>query len=134
MAAAGSLYLPDRLHLVRIAVKKLRYALEVAAETTGGPTPAELTHLRRMQSLLGRLHDLQVLVDRVRQMQAAPAPTDLGAWRELDALVVPLEDECRRLHGRYMRNRDDLGALAARLSGTSRSAEGKSEKLKVKRT
>ena len=31
---AGSLYLPERLHHVRIALKKLRYALEVAAAAT----------------------------------------------------------------------------------------------------
>jgi CHAD domain-containing protein len=133
MAAAGGMYLPDRLHVVRIAAKKLRYALEVSAETIGGQTPADLNHLRRIQSLLGRLHDLQVLIDRVRQMQASPTPTDLGAWRELDALVVPLEDECRRLHGRYVRDRVALAALATRLSGNGRT-EARSEKLKVKRT
>src|SRR2546422_281093 len=75
MAAAGAMYLPDRLHAVRIAVKKLRYAFEVSAEITGRHAPLDLDHLRRTQALLGRLHDLQVLIDRVRQMQASATPT-----------------------------------------------------------
>src|SRR5204862_6218756 len=33
--AAGALYLPERLHGVRIALKKLRYALEVATQAAG---------------------------------------------------------------------------------------------------
>ena len=32
MENAGGIYLPDRLHQVRIAVKKLRYVLEIARE------------------------------------------------------------------------------------------------------
>src|SRR5205814_6295790 len=109
----------------------LRYAFEVSAEITGRHTPVDLDHLRRTQALLGRLHDLQVLIDRVRQLQAATTPTDMTAWRDLEALVVPIENECRRLHGRYVRDRGALAALAARLSGR---AGVKSEKLKVKRT
>ena len=34
-AEAGAAYLPDRLHSVRIAARKLRYALEVSAEAAG---------------------------------------------------------------------------------------------------
>src|SRR5262249_36579147 len=34
---AGALYLPERLHAVRIALKKLRYALEVAVDAIGVP-------------------------------------------------------------------------------------------------
>jgi CHAD domain-containing protein len=134
MAAAGGVYLPDRLHAVRIAVKKLRYALEVSAEIAGQHTPADLDHLRRTQDLLGRLHDLNVLIDRVRQLQASPTPTDIGAWRDLEALVVPLEDECRRLHGRYVRDRVALGALATRLTGRNSAPEVKTEKVRLKRT
>jgi hypothetical protein len=35
-------------------------------------------------------------------------------WRELDTLVASLEDDCRRLHARYMRLRDALTALVER--------------------
>ena len=37
---AGAVYLPERLHAVRIAMKKLRYAMELAAEAAGaGASP-----------------------------------------------------------------------------------------------
>src|SRR6185295_1082614 len=101
--------------------KKLRYALEVSAEIAGRQTPADLERLRRIQALLGRLHDLNVLIDRVRQLQASATPTDLSAWRDLEALVVPIENDCRRLHGQYMRGSSPLGALATRLSGRGRT-------------
>lgn len=133
MTAAGGVYLPDRLHAVRIAVKKLRYALEVSADIAGSRT-ADLEHLRRMQAVLGRLHDLQVLINCVSRLQASTTPTDLSAWRDLETLVVPLEDECRRLHGRYVRDRDELAALAARLSGRAGAVEGRPEKSKLRRT
>src|SRR5215831_11404646 len=68
---AGALYLPERLHAVRIAVKKLRYALEVAVDATGVAAAGDLQTLKRGQESLGRLHDLQILIDRVRQIQAS---------------------------------------------------------------
>ena len=41
--------------------------------------------------------------------------------RGLEALVDVLEDDCRRLHARYMRERDALIALSSRLAGRARS-------------
>ena len=113
---AGAVYLPDRLHAVRIAVKKLRYALEIAAEAEGERTTSDVRALERAQTLLGRLHDLQVLMERVRQVQASLTPPNLAAWRELDAVTTLLENSCRRLHARYMRDRAPLEALSARLA------------------
>ena len=75
---AGALYLPERLHAVRIALKKLRYAVEVIGEATGVDRAADLKALKRAQDLLGRLHDLQVLIDRVRRAQASLDPPDVG--------------------------------------------------------
>ena len=66
---AGAIYVPERLHQVRIAVKQLRYALEVAADVRGGRPPARLTQLRHIQDLLGRAHDLHVLGERLREVQ-----------------------------------------------------------------
>ncbi len=111
IADAGAVYLPERLHAVRIAVKKLRYALEIAAEAAGERTTPELRVLERAQTLLGRLHDLQVLMDRVRQVQASLMPPNIATWRELDAVTTALENSCRRLHARYMRDRAGLGVL-----------------------
>ncbi len=125
---AGAVYLPERLHTVRIAVKKLRYAVELRDESAALGRTLEQTTLRRAQEQLGRLHDLQVLLDRVRQIQASLTPPDLTLWRELDVLVGSIEDECRRRHARYMRLRPELLAMADRLSAspspaTRRAAE-----------
>jgi len=117
VADAGAVYLPERLHGVRIAAKKLRYALEIAADVDAARTTPELRVLERTQALLGRLHDLQVLMDRVRQVQASLAPPNIAAWRELDALTTVLENSCRRLHARYMRDRAGIEALGDRFAG-----------------
>jgi CHAD domain-containing protein len=113
---AGALYLPERLHAVRIAVKKLRYAVELWTEAASEPARADLRVLKRGQELLGRMRDLQVLIDRVRRTQASLTPPSVTVWRGLDALMSSLEDDCRRLHARYMRTRDALRAVAARHS------------------
>ena len=68
------------------------------------------------------MHDLQVLIDRVRDVQASIAPPQIAVWGELDALVIALDEDCRRLHARYMRSRDRLVALATGLSTRSRSS------------
>jgi CHAD domain-containing protein len=117
MDEAGAVCLPERLHVVRIATKKLRYALEVSADVARVRSTPDLRLLRRVQDTLGRLHDLHVLEDRVRQLQASLTPPDLNVWRQLDTLVVSLDEECRRLHGRYMRERDGLLVLCTRLAG-----------------
>jgi hypothetical protein len=62
------------------------------------------------------MHDVQMLIEQVRQTQASLAPPSVTVWRDLDVLVASLEDDCRRLHGRYMRSRDELEALAGRCS------------------
>jgi CHAD domain-containing protein len=113
---AGAVYLPERLHDVRIGVKKLRYAFELAAEAAGAKREGELRMLRRGQEILGRMHDLQMLIDRVRDVQASLAPPSLAVWRELDEVVASLDEDCRRLHARYMRARTALLVLADRLA------------------
>ena len=99
---AGHIYAPDRLHQVRIAAKKLRYTLELAAD--GGTAAAEplVRALKRVQNTLGRLHDLQVLQHHVAEVQAAPPVRRGGADGGLDALQRTLEEECRHLHARYI--------------------------------
>jgi CHAD domain-containing protein len=114
MDDAGAVYLPERLHVVRIALKKLRYALELSAETSGLRSTPDLQLLKRAQALLGRMHDLQMFIARVRHVQASLAPPDLALWRELDELVASVENSCRRLHARYVRERPALDAICGR--------------------
>jgi CHAD domain-containing protein len=114
---AAGLYLPDRLHDVRIAIKKLRYTLELdAASRHGRPrTAAALRTLRNMQDLLGRMHDLEVLIARTRSIQSSPGASTLKMSADLDRLVRRLETECRQLHGHYMADRAKLIAVYDRL-------------------
>ena len=66
---AAAIYLPDRLHEVRIAVKKLRYAMEIVRELSGSRATVRIMTLKRAQDLLGRIHDLEVLIARTRAIQ-----------------------------------------------------------------
>jgi CHAD domain-containing protein len=112
--AAGAVYLPERLHEVRLAIKKLRYVLELTSELSGEARTPALRVLRREQDLLGRMHDLEMLIGRVRDLQASLTPPSLPVWRDLEAVVRTLEDMCRRLHARYVHRRDGLEAIAAK--------------------
>jgi len=64
-------------------------------------------------------------------VQAALAPPSLAAWRDLDALVLSLEDDCRRLHARYMRLRDALLAIADRVGARATSSSGRAAARRV---
>jgi triphosphatase len=99
---AGGIYLPDRLHQVRIAVKKLRYVLEIARDLSRSRASARIRTLRSVQDLLGRMHDLEMLIMRIRALQGSDRAPTLKVSAELDRLVRRLETECRQLHVRYM--------------------------------
>jgi CHAD domain-containing protein len=100
---------------VRIAAKKLRYAVELSAQATQRSESADLRTLRGGQELLGRMHDLQVLIDQVRRIQASLSADDTVHERQLGRLVRSLEESCRRLHARYVRDRAALAAVCDRL-------------------
>ena len=123
--AAAGMYLPDRLHDVRVEVKKLRYALEMVG---GGRRPAskgvsgQLRVLTRAQDLLGRMHDLEVLIAFVRGVQSTSSVEDLRLSVDLDRLVRQLETECRRLHGHYMSTRDRLLSVCDQVSAAAARA------------
>lgn len=58
-------------HDLRIAAKRLRYVLEIAAEPCFGPyAKAAIKRCRELQDLLGELHDCDVALPRVRALQA----------------------------------------------------------------
>jgi CHAD domain-containing protein len=130
IAEAGAVYMPARLHAVRIAVKKLRYALELAAEADNVKSTPDLAELRRAQDVLGRLHDLQMLGDRARDIQVSMTPPDLEQWREIDTFLAALEEDCRRLHARYVLEAAALTALCSRVTDRSQKLEGRRQKLK----
>ena len=105
---ASGIYLPDRLHEVRIAIKKLRYAMELTRELSGSRAVARIRALKKAQDLLGRMHDLEVLIAHTRGVQGASRVPTLRVSGHLDQLVRHLERECRRLHGEYIASRRTL--------------------------
>jgi CHAD domain-containing protein len=105
---AGGIYLADRLHRVRIEAKKLRYALEIQRELTHSRATARLARLKHQQDLLGRIHDLEILLERTREVQASLPATNRRGMSELNRLVRAIEDECREGHAAYMHGRSAL--------------------------
>jgi CHAD domain-containing protein len=99
---AGAIYLADRLHAVRIAAKKLRYALELAGEIGAAPAAPAVRSLKRVQDVLGRMHDLEVLAAHIQEAGTDPGFPQTRA-DELARLAGACEEECRRLHARYLR-------------------------------
>jgi CHAD domain-containing protein len=123
---AGPLYATERIHRVRIAVKKLRYAFELARDLRLLASRRVLPALRSMQETLGRLHDLQVLGARVDDFRSRLTPSEPHA-AALDALAAQLDAECRALHARYLARRlklveaaDEALADVAARSATAR--------------
>src|SRR6185436_382193 len=103
MDEAGQIYAAQALHEVRIASKKLRYALEIADESGAAPCKDAVRTLKRVQDTLGRLHDLQVLQHHAAAVGATPRRRRTIPDEALAALTRLVEDECRHLHGRYVK-------------------------------
>jgi CHAD domain-containing protein len=101
VAHAGHLYAPERLHDVRIAAKKLRYGVELAAD--GGVRSAAplVARIKRVQDLLGRLHDMQILQTHIAAVQGGAGAERDGMHQGLEALATHVESECRHLHAKY---------------------------------
>lgn len=117
--AAGVLFAPEALHEVRIAAKRLRYAIEIVGECRLAPVGRTLATLKRLQDVLGRLHDLDVLFDEGPRLAAAEPTTATGstsdAWRRM---VASVDDERRQLHATYLRRRAGLVRVADHVSDT----------------
>jgi CHAD domain-containing protein len=117
VADAGQLYAPERLHQVRIAAKKLRYGLELAAQAGVKAASPHVRTLKRVQDMLGRIQDLQVLSEHVTALQAGANGHRVppGAFH---AIAHRIEDECRRLHGRYVGASQGLSDLTTDVRST----------------
>jgi CHAD domain-containing protein len=107
---AGPVYVPERLHEVRISTKKLRYALEIAADAGVAPATPLVRVLKRHQERLGRLHDLQILLKHVRETEGLPG---VGSRvNDLTAYADSLDRECRRRHADFVEHRSELVSVA----------------------
>ena len=116
------------LHDMRIAAKRLRYVLEVTAETCFGPyAETALKRTKDLQDLLGEIHDCDVQLPRVQaridELRAADAriareraPADADdldpryatrtanarAWRGLETLAIYLQARRELLFARFL--------------------------------
>lgn len=105
---AGPLYAPEPLHRVRIAVKKLRYALELAAELRLLPSRRSVMRLKAVQETLGGLHDLQVLLARISAVQAELPADETEIDARLSDVADDIDRRCRELHATYVAGRERL--------------------------
>ena len=106
---AGPLYVPERLHEVRIATKKLRYALEIARDAGVTAATPLVKLLKRHQERLGHLHDLQMLLKHVRETEASP--TVGSRVNDLTAYADSLDRDCRKLHADFVEHRAEASSV-----------------------
>jgi CHAD domain-containing protein len=104
---ASGVYFPNRSHRARIAIKKLRYAVEVARDTGMWRPRRMVKDLRRIQATLGAIHDAQVLIEALDDLVGQGSdPAAIAAIRHtLDGDIV-------RRHAEYMRQRDRVFAIS----------------------
>jgi CHAD domain-containing protein len=121
MRRAGALYEPEQLHMVRVAAKKLRYALEVDRELSRSRAMARIDRIKQLQDALGQIHDFEILLEHTREVRAKMAGTEGQASTELDALVHTLETECRDGHAAYVRDRPAIDTICAHVVEAARS-------------
>jgi len=60
-------------HNLRIAAKRLRYVLEIFASCLGGEAKAARDAAKRLQSVLGDLHDCDLMLTKVEQIGSVAA-------------------------------------------------------------
>lgn len=104
---SADLYLPDRLHAVRIAVKKLRYSVEAAEVIALWRPPRLLRDLRQIQERLGAVQDQQVLLDALDDLAAD------ASGRDATALNAVVKGDLVREYERYVARVERLRLICA---------------------
>jgi len=103
---ATGVYFPKRAHKARIAIKKFRYATEIATATGLWNAREIIRELKKGQELLGRVHDRQELLDGFAANDGSyPAGSDRG---QLELVTQVVEAEAHDLHCRYLSRRQRL--------------------------
>ena len=104
---APRVYMPNRLHRVRIALKKLRYTLEVAQAAGTSIDDRVMRDAKKLQDLLGRMHDVQTTRALIRQMDVSGGRMS-GERELLDGVMT---SDCTSLHTTYLCKRERLSAV-----------------------
>jgi CHAD domain-containing protein len=109
----GVLFDSERLHQVRIALKRLRYAMELAGELRVASTAAAVRALKAVQDTLGTLHDHDVLMEYTASAAAQPGLTRLTR-ASLTALNNSFDRVRHELHAQFLTARPSLDRVHAR--------------------
>jgi CHAD domain-containing protein len=109
----SGVYFPNRIHRARIAIKKMRYAMEIATESGLSNLLAQIQELKGMQDALGELHDRQSLLDELPTVEPGDSSKALAP---LVLVREVLHANIQRLHSRFVSRRN-------RLLDISRAAE-----------
>jgi CHAD domain-containing protein len=96
---AGAVYFPNRLHSARVAIKQLRYTLELADRLGSWRPPGTVGVLKKAQATLGEAHDRHVLLARLDALRAADTTVNRD---EIDALEQFLRAEILARHEKYV--------------------------------
>jgi len=120
-ARAGTTYGMESLHQVRLGTKKLRYTLEAASGLPGAPVGDVRRDMKRLQTLLGQIHDTQV-VQRYVRIAAGEPDVPRAMVTTLAEIDRALETRCRRWHARIVASRPELDET---LVGIRRSVAGR---------
>jgi CHAD domain-containing protein len=70
----------ERHHAMRIAAKRLRYAIEIACGVFPGRLDAALNAMKRIQTLLGEIHDCDVWIERLDYFARVGRKRDKAAF------------------------------------------------------
>jgi CHAD domain-containing protein len=117
---ATGIYFPNRSHRARIAVKKLRYAVEVARETGLWRPRQMVKDLRRIQATLGAMHDAQVLIETLDDLLGEGTDASAAA-----AIKRVLDEDIVRQQAEYLRTRHrvfDIDGACQRAAGPASRA------------
>ena len=101
---APLVYMPNRLHRVRIALKKLRYVLEIAEAAGTAIDRDVMRDARKIQDTLGRMHDVHTARELVRRLDVR-ARRIADEARLVDAVMTA---DCAALHAKYLSRRERL--------------------------
>jgi len=108
MAHATGVYFPARLHAARIAIKKLRYTMEIVDSVGAADRRGAIQELKKAQDVLGDIHDRQELMDHLLNTAPQGEPEPHG---EIALLHQVIEAEIHELHSRYLARRESLLAI-----------------------